>query len=97
MWVFSQVRTLQSARLVLADDRIRPEYLRSMQANTGERGNYAECELERLLSAPLISESVYRGAKYYDNESKKRQTKKELIDFFLLHKGSSVLISSKAQ
>lgn len=52
---------------------------------------WAEPTVERLLSAPFISEFVFRSAQIVD------PTQKEVVDFALVHKQRSILISQKAQ
>lgn len=62
-----------------------------MSTHRVQRTDWAEEQVEKLLAGPLISEFVFRGPKYLD------KTEKEVIDFLLLHKGSSILISQKTQ
>lgn len=55
------------------------------------RTDWAERQVEELLSVPLISEFVFRGPKHID------RTEKEVIDFLVVHGQQCILISQKAQ
>jgi len=52
---------------------------------------WAEPEVEQLLSAPFIAEFIFRSAQISD------PTQKEVVDFALVHKQRSILISQKTQ
>jgi hypothetical protein len=55
------------------------------------RTDWAELQVEELLSVPLISEFVFRSPKHID------KTEKEVIDHLILHKQQCILLSQKAQ
>jgi len=55
------------------------------------RTDWAERELEELMSLPFIAESVFRSPKKLD------PTEKEVCDHLLFHKGEGVAISQKMQ
>jgi len=55
------------------------------------RTDWAELQVEELLSVPLISEFVFRSPKYID------KTEKEVIDHLILHRQQCILLSQKAQ
>jgi hypothetical protein len=51
------------------------------------RTEWAERQVEEFLSLPLVSEFVFRSPKHND------PSEKEVIDFLIMHKGQSILIS----
>lgn len=55
------------------------------------RTDWAELQVEELLSVPLISEFVFRSPKHNDPDEK------EVIDHLIIHAGKSILLSQKAQ
>jgi hypothetical protein len=55
------------------------------------RTDWAELQVEELLSVPLVSEFVFRSPKHNDPEEK------EVIDHLIVHRGQSILLSQKAQ
>jgi hypothetical protein len=55
------------------------------------RTQWAERQVEELLSVPLVSEFVFRGPKHND------PTEKEVIDHLIIYNNQSILISQKAQ
>ncbi len=55
------------------------------------RTKWAEHQVEEILSVPLISKFMFHGPKH-NNPSEK-----EVIDFMIVHRGQSILISQKAQ
>jgi hypothetical protein len=55
------------------------------------RSDWAELQVEELLSVPLISEFVFRSPKHNDPDEK------EVIDHLIVHAGQSILLSQKAQ
>ena len=55
------------------------------------RTDWAEKEVEDVLSLPLISEFVFRSPKHND------PNEKEVIDHLIAHKDEAILISQKAQ
>ena len=52
---------------------------------------WAEPKVEQLLSAPFVAEFVFRSPQIID------PTQKELVDFALVHRERSILVSQKAQ
>ena len=60
-------------------------------APTISRTDWAEREVEHVLSLPLISEFVFRSPKHND------PNEKEVIDHLIVHKDEAILISQKAQ
>ena len=55
------------------------------------RTEWAEYQVEELLSVPLVSEFVFRSPKHSD------PTEKEVVDHLILHNGEGILLSQKAQ
>jgi hypothetical protein len=55
------------------------------------RTQWAEQQAEEVLAAPFISEFVFRSPQMVDG------TQKEVADLLLLHKGTGILVSQKAQ
>jgi hypothetical protein len=55
------------------------------------RTDWAERQVEELLSVPLVSEFVFRSPKHND------PAEKEVIDHLIVHRGQSILLSQKAQ
>lgn len=55
------------------------------------RTEWAEREIEELLSLPFIAEFIFRSPKKLDT------TEKEVADLLLVHKGEGVLVSQKMQ
>jgi len=55
------------------------------------RTEWAERQVEELLSVPLISEFVFRSPRHND------PTEKEVIDHLIIHKQQGILISQKTQ
>jgi hypothetical protein len=55
------------------------------------RTQWAERQVEALLSVPFISEFVFRSPQMID------ASQKEVADLLILHKGKGLLISQKAQ
>jgi hypothetical protein len=60
-------------------------------ALTQSRTQWAERQAEELLSAPFISEFVFRSPQMID------ASQKEVADLLILHKGNGLLFSQKAQ
>jgi hypothetical protein len=60
-------------------------------APTQSRTQWAERQAEELLSAPFISEFVFRSPQTID------ASQKEVADLLILHKGNGLLVSQKAQ
>ncbi len=56
-----------------------------------QRTEWAERQVEELLSVPFISEFVFRSPKHND------PNEKEVIDHLIVHSGQSILISQKSQ
>ena len=78
--------------VVAADDARRLCYSNVMAtAPTMSRTDWAEGEVEDILSLPLISEFVFRSPKHND------PNEKEVIDHLIVHKDEAILISQKAQ
>jgi hypothetical protein len=55
------------------------------------RTDWAELQVEQLLSVPLVSEFVFRSPKHNDPDEK------EVIDHLIVHRGQSIILSQKAQ
>jgi len=55
------------------------------------RSEWAELQVEDLLSVPLVSEFVFRSPKHNDPDEK------EVIDHLILHRDQSLLLSQKVQ
>jgi hypothetical protein len=55
------------------------------------RTEWAELQVEKLLSIPFVSEFVFRSPKHNDPDEK------EVIDHLLIHGGRCILLSQKAQ
>jgi hypothetical protein len=55
------------------------------------RTDWAELQVEDLLSVPLVSEFVFHSPKHNDPDEK------EVIDHLIVHKQQSIVISQKAQ
>jgi hypothetical protein len=55
------------------------------------RTEWAELQVEELLSVPFVSEFVFRSPKHNDPDEK------EVIDHLLIHGGQCILLSQKAQ
>ncbi len=55
------------------------------------RTEWAELQVEELLSIPFVSEFVFRSPKHNDPDEK------EVIDHLLIHGGRCILLSQKAQ
>jgi hypothetical protein len=55
------------------------------------RTDWAELQIEDLLSVPLVSEFVFRSPKHNDPDEK------EVIDHLIVHRQQSILLSQKAQ
>ena len=55
------------------------------------RTEWAELQVEELLSVPFVSEFVFRSPKHNDPDEK------EVIDHLLIHGGRCILLSQKAQ
>jgi hypothetical protein len=62
-----------------------------MSNPTIARTDWAELQVEDLLSVPLVSEFVFRSPKHNDPDEK------EVIDHLIVHRQQSILISQKAQ
>jgi len=69
----------------------------SREDNKISRGFWAERQFQDLMSAPLVSEFVFRSLRYFDNDGKGKRTEKEVIDHLLLLGRQCVLISQKMQ
>lgn len=66
-----------------------------MEAETNsrlQRTEWAELHVEDLLSAPLLSEFVFRSPRTLDGA-----TEHEVSDFLIQHKGQAILVSQKCQ
>jgi hypothetical protein len=55
------------------------------------RTDWAELQVEELLSVPLVSEFVFRSPKHNDPDEK------EVIDHLIIHRQQCILLSQKAQ
>lgn len=55
------------------------------------RTDWAELQVEELLSVPFVSEFVFRSPKHNDPDEK------EVIDHLIIHRGQCILLSQKAQ
>lgn len=55
------------------------------------RTEWAELQVEELLSVPFVSEFVFRSPKHHDPDEK------EVIDHLIIHGGKCILLSQKAQ
>jgi hypothetical protein len=55
------------------------------------RTDWAELQVEELLSIPFVSEFVFRSPKHNDPDEK------EVIDHLIIHDGQCILLSQKAQ
>ena len=55
------------------------------------RTEWAELQVEELLSVPFVSEFVFRSPKHNDPDEK------EVIDHLVIHGGRCILLSQKAQ
>jgi hypothetical protein len=53
--------------------------------------DWAELQVEELLSVPLVSEFVFRSPKHNDPDEK------EVVDHLIVHRGQSIILSQKAQ
>jgi hypothetical protein len=62
-----------------------------MSAPKIARTDWAELQVEELLSTPLISEFVFRSPKHCD------PVEKEVIDHLIIHRQQSIILSQKAQ
>lgn len=62
-----------------------------MASPTISRTDWAELQIEELLSVPLVSEFVFRSPKHNDPDEK------EVIDHLIVHRGQSIILSQKAQ
>ena len=62
-----------------------------MSSPTIARTDWAELQVEDLLSVPLVSEFVFRSPKHNDPDEK------EVIDHLIVHRQQSIIVSQKAQ
>jgi hypothetical protein len=62
-----------------------------MASPTIARTDWAELQVEDLLSVPLVSEFVFRSPKHNDPDEN------EVIDHLIVHRQQSIIISQKAQ
>jgi hypothetical protein len=62
-----------------------------MAKPTIARTDWAELQVEDLLSVPLVSEFVFRSPKHHDPDEK------EVVDHLIVHRQQSIVISQKAQ
>lgn len=76
------------ARLISAE---RERNTKAVAERKLTRTEWAEHQVEELLSAPLISEFIFRSPKH------KVPTEKEVVDYLIIHKGEGILVSQKAQ
>jgi hypothetical protein len=62
-----------------------------MAKPTIARTDWAELQVEDLLSVPLVSEFVFHSPKHHDPDEK------EVVDHLVVHRQQSIIISQKAQ